>query len=745
MKRSRSQGQRGCLCPALRNAPARAWALFPALLWAGALPAQIDRQATWETKVLYYNLELLSGDYLLFGHQNTNVIGRGWLDTTGALDTSDVKAGLGTFPAVFGFDFGSGWDAFRGHVERAFAKGAVITYSWHAPNPITGGNFYDTRGRPIAEIVPGGSANELYKSWLRGIAGFAKSLRVKGTLVPILFRPFHENTGNWFWWGANFCTPEEFIAAWRYTVHFLRDTLGVHNFLYVYSPDGRSAMSNYGERYPGDDYVDVVGLDMYEKDDYSHVLVQACRLLVQFAEEHGKVAAITETGTSDGLAGTSISDWFTRAFLWPLKADPVARKVAWALFWTNTSNTYWIPLPGDPHFAAFVEFYRDPFVLFADELPNLYEPIREDREPPQFTRYPEAEFVAFETEVEVEVWTNERAYLRYGTEDRPYEDLPYSFAEGEGGVRHRVRLEGKHGERYTYYVRAEDTFGNRTPNPLTISFTVDTTLRQVRWTDPEFDDSAWKEGRAPLGFGDRVATQVQAERTVYFRAAFELPAPVSALGVLVKGHDGAAVYVNGMEIGRVQIAPGVALSPETPATSPVPFSKVVVLGPEARSILRTGTNVVAVEVHTYPGPSSDLSFDARVFNNQGIYLDLGSAWRYFDQGMEPPVQVRPKGTGVRSPERPTPEGAGRLVRAFRLERNPVRESGHLLLDLATAADVRIKLWDARGRCVRTWSERGLSAGEHRIRLDTTDLPTGIYLVRAEVAGEQLTGKLLLVK
>jgi len=716
-----------------------------ALLWPTWLVGQIDRNATWETKVLYSNLELLSRDYLLFGHQNTNVMGRGWFDSTGALDTSDVKAGLGTFPAVYGFDFGAGWSTYRRHVERAFARGAVITYSWHAPNPVTGGNFYDTGGRPIREIVPGGSANERYKSWLRGIADYAKSLRVNGTLVPILFRPFHENTGSWFWWGANFCTPEEFIAAWRYTVHFLRDTLGVHNFLYVYSPDGRSAMLNYGERYPGDDYVDVVGIDMYEKDDYSQVLVQACRVLVQFAEEHGKVAAITETGVSDGLASTRLYDWFTRAFLRPLKADPVARRVAWALFWTNGNNTYWIPLPGDPHFPAFREFYEDPFTLFEKDLPSMYVPIREDREAPRFVRYPNEPFLAFQTEVQVEIWTDERAYLRYSEADEPYESMPYEFPEGQGGVRHRVRFSARHGESRTYYVRATDPFGNSSLSSLVISFTVDTTLAPVRWTDPGYDDTDWPLGKAPLGYGAVQATQVKEVPTVYFRKEFELPSPVAGLGVLVKGHDGVAVYVNGLEIGRFQIAPGTALTPGTPASSDQVFSKVFVLGPEALARLGTGKNVLAVEMHTYPGAAPDMAFDARVFNNQGIYLDLGSTWRYFDRGEEPPLQVARKPSAVRSGSLEHADPRLPVLSGFQLEPNPLRGLGHFRFRVAEPADARLVVWDLRGRRVWSWRRERLRPGVHEVSFDGGQLPSGVYIARLEAAGQAASLKLLVLK
>lgn len=71
-----------------------------------------------------------------------------------------------------------------------------------------------------------------------------------GEYVPVLFRPFHEHTGNGFWWGKGNCTAEEYIALWRFTLEYLRDTKGVHNLLYVYSPDIVSSQDNYLEFWP---------------------------------------------------------------------------------------------------------------------------------------------------------------------------------------------------------------------------------------------------------------------------------------------------------------------------------------------------------------------------------------------------------------------------------------------------------------------------------------------------------------
>ncbi len=97
------------------------------------------------------------------------------------------------------------------------------------------------------------------------MASLALSVKGKdGTLAPLIFRPFHELDGGWFWWGKPHCTREEFVLLWQFTVSYLRDSLDVHNFIYTFSPDCRfNNEEEYLERYPGDGFADMVGVDNY--------------------------------------------------------------------------------------------------------------------------------------------------------------------------------------------------------------------------------------------------------------------------------------------------------------------------------------------------------------------------------------------------------------------------------------------------------------------------------------------------
>lgn len=71
------------------------------------------------------------------------------------------------------------------------------------------------------------------------IAAYGKALEDDN--ISVMFRPFHEGTGSWFWWGRAFCDQESFKNLYKYTVEYLRDIKGVHNFMYVYGPSTEKA------------------------------------------------------------------------------------------------------------------------------------------------------------------------------------------------------------------------------------------------------------------------------------------------------------------------------------------------------------------------------------------------------------------------------------------------------------------------------------------------------------------------
>ena len=347
----------------------------------------IDKKVTKETANLFYNLNELSKKYILFGHQHATEYGHGWF---GDSDRSDVKSVTGSHPAVIGVDFAglSGRPdssvaatktSLRKNIAATYNRGGVVTISWHFSNPISGGGFYwrDSVSRPAVKyIIPGAEHHDKYKSILRDIGAFVKSIKGKdGKSVPMIFRPFHEFDGDWFWWGRAHCTPEEFKSLWRFTVSFLRDSMEVHNFLYAFSPDNKfNSREQFLERYPGDEWVDMVGMDNYGdfgRDGKYNVEagIKKLKIVSDYARSAGKLAAFTETG----LESIPNKTWWTETLLKALRSENI--QLSYVLVWRNDVRSpthYYAPFPGHASEPDFLTFYNHPYTLFEKDLKEIY-------------------------------------------------------------------------------------------------------------------------------------------------------------------------------------------------------------------------------------------------------------------------------------------------------------------------------------------------------------------------------------
>jgi mannan endo-1,4-beta-mannosidase len=361
--------------------------LFIFIIARHFLFAQIDKKATKETKNLYENLKTISKSHILFGHQHALEYGHGWSNET---NRSDVKSVTGSHPAVVGIDF-SGFsghskeeiiktqETLRKNVIATYERGGITTVSWHFLNPASGRGFYWKDSISVAAmslIKPGGSHHEQYIETLKTIADFAHSVKAKdGTLAPMIFRPFHEYDGDWFWWGKKYTSKEDFITVWQFTVSYLKDTLGVHNFIYALSPDNRFySESDYLERYPGDHFVDMFGMDNYGDfgRDGKYDLdagFKKLKIISDVAIKKNKLAAFTETG----LESIPNETWWTETLLKTIKSKDL--QLAYVLVWRNdvTSLThYYAPFPGQTSVPDFTIFYKDSFTLFENDLENVY-------------------------------------------------------------------------------------------------------------------------------------------------------------------------------------------------------------------------------------------------------------------------------------------------------------------------------------------------------------------------------------
>ena len=346
----------------------------------------IDKNATAETRNLFRNLDILAENHTLFGHQHATEYGHGW---SGDADRSDVRSVCGSHPAVIGVDImgftvgtpeaiAANKEHVRKNVVDTYNRGGVTTVAWHFANPVSGGGFYwiDTVSLPAVKyLIPGGEAHEKYKGILDGVADWAGSLvGADGKLVPVIFRPFHEFDGGWFWWGATHCTREEFISLWRFTVTYLRDTKGVNNFIYAFSPDNRfETEEKFLERYPGDEFVDMVGMDNYGdlgRNQYNTPLAaKKLKIVSDYAKKAGKLAALTETG----LESIPDTTWWTETLLKTMRTGDM--KLCYVLVWRNDRNSpthYYAPFPGHTSVPDFLKFYDDPYTLFEADLKGIY-------------------------------------------------------------------------------------------------------------------------------------------------------------------------------------------------------------------------------------------------------------------------------------------------------------------------------------------------------------------------------------
>lgn len=370
--------------------------LFTILICGYTLQGQdgkklIDDKATKETKALYQNLFKIAEQGFMFGHEDTDAYGVGWWAENGK---SDVKAVTGAYPAVHGWDLGNidrqfnidtvDFTKMKDWMRQTYERGGINTISWHITNLVSGSNSWD-KTPAVNAILPGGTHHDAYLEKLNLVADFLLDLKSGSDYIPIIFRPWHEHNGDWFWWGKGNASEEDYIALWRFTVDYLKDERNVHHLIYAFSPDrsrlsiDSAAEAAYLYGYPGDDYVDVLGMDNYwdvgHSANQANVEVQkaqfvkSLQLVTKIAKDKNKIAALTETGS----AGITNPNWFTELILNPIKENEETIDIAWMLVWRNRfDDSAMVPYPGHPAAEDFKKFEEDPITIFEDDLKKTY-------------------------------------------------------------------------------------------------------------------------------------------------------------------------------------------------------------------------------------------------------------------------------------------------------------------------------------------------------------------------------------
>nr|WP_281373881.1 glycosyl hydrolase [Parvularcula dongshanensis] len=209
-------------------------------------------------------------------------------------------------------------DQFTNRAREHAARGGIIAITWHPRNPIEwcrAGEYYSCSLGTMDQadfdrvVTPGTSADQMWMADVDELAGLLTQLTEAG-MAPV-FRPWHEMSGRWFWWGQK--TPESFAALWRRPHDRLTNHDGLRDLVWAWSPDKESEGAE--RYYPIDREPDFVGADLYAADSDGPMSETA----------EGNVRPLHPSGLFA----------FTEVGLLP--SNEIFEKIApsWFLLWTN--------------------------------------------------------------------------------------------------------------------------------------------------------------------------------------------------------------------------------------------------------------------------------------------------------------------------------------------------------------------------------------------------------------------------
>lgn len=227
--------------------------------------------------------------------------------------------------------------------EWAEQKG-LITFTWHWFSPLFGRSkaFYaeNTEFDASRAVIDGTPENKALISDMDVMAGLLRPFCDRQ--IPILWRPFHEGDGDWFWWGAKGAEPLK--ALWRLMYDRYTNVHQLNNLIWVWN-------SPVPECYPGDDVVDIISRDMYPPAHTHTSQLEAYEELIRITKQP-KIVLIGETGTL------------------PSAKDVVEQKAGWASYMT-WSHGFCLCEEFNTN-ESLREMYGSPYAVTKDTLPILY-------------------------------------------------------------------------------------------------------------------------------------------------------------------------------------------------------------------------------------------------------------------------------------------------------------------------------------------------------------------------------------
>ncbi|MCB9497797.1 MAG: hypothetical protein H6686_12995 [Fibrobacteria bacterium] len=301
---------------------------------------------------------------------------------TGQTDSSEAAwlyQTTGKLPAIIAFDMidhtpsrhriGGGNPQEPAEKALRWGKsGGIVAYQWHwvspsgvstgndpeTGNPAWWGGFYTRNttfdlGKALAD--PNGSDFRHLMEDIDSISMQLAKLRDAG--IPVLWRPLHEASGGWFWWGEPVVGAENLKALWRLVFERMTITNGLHNLLWVWTA---AAEPSAVDLYPGDDMVDVIGLDVYA--DSGSNLATEWNSLAKLSKT-GKLLTVSECGHG-GSGGPGVLPR-------PGLVDEYGTWWSWEVTWNGSHVRNW---PS----SRLRDIYTSDLMITLDELPDWSKP-----------------------------------------------------------------------------------------------------------------------------------------------------------------------------------------------------------------------------------------------------------------------------------------------------------------------------------------------------------------------------------
>lgn len=286
------------------------------------------------------------GKYIISGQQEST-----WMDNNPDYEMDYIEKNTGKLPAIRGLDFMNA--DFDGVVQRAKdwnAKGGIVTICWHTG--VNGGSYNDSlNDNPNFNnlLTPGTTQyNNMIANWDQA-AEALKELQDAG--VTVLWRPFHEFDGQWFWWGKG--GADNFKKLWQMMYDRFTKEHGLNNLIWVLGYSGE-VKSNW---YPGDEYCDIIGSDTY--DNWQRTNKNAWGKLQKVTEAE-KPLAFHECGNLP-----TVQQFEQDGCIW-----------SWFMVW-HTSH-----ITGNNK-SNLNEVYNSQRVITLDELPDLTSYVSDEVTPPE--------------------------------------------------------------------------------------------------------------------------------------------------------------------------------------------------------------------------------------------------------------------------------------------------------------------------------------------------------------------------